>query len=111
MDYETVISEKFPKCNVEVLERDVFEPQQLAEYITDDITVYDPHMIIIYRHLIRFFVNVGCRGKIYYLENFTDDDLSEIYEKIGKLTRKMDVKITVLPESDPDRELLDVKNE
>ena len=36
MDYESIIREKFPTCNVEVIKPDVFETEQLIEYITDD---------------------------------------------------------------------------
>lgn len=109
MDYETIIQEKFPKNNVEVIQPDIFELDELAEYIADDVTVYNPHLIIIYRHLIRFLVNVNCRGKMYYLEGFSDGDLSELYAMIQKLTFKNDVKINIFPDADPDVEVLGIK--
>ena len=46
MDYETVISEKFPNCNVEVIKPDFFELEMLAEYIGDDIVVYNPRDLL-----------------------------------------------------------------
>ena len=75
MDYEAIISEKFPNCNVEVITPNLFGIEEVVEYITDDIVVYGPHSVMVYRHLIRFLVNVGERGKIYYLDGFSDDDL------------------------------------
>ena len=70
MDYEAIISEKFPNCNVEVIQPDFLELEMLVEYISDDIIVYNPHSILVYRHLFRFLVNVGEKCKIYYLEGF-----------------------------------------
>jgi lipoate synthase len=106
VDYETIISEKFPNCDVEVLTPDVFELEQLVEYISDDIVVYNPHTIMVYRHMIRFLMNVGVRGKIYYLENFSDDDLKIVHEGLLKFTWKRDVKINLFKNSNPDRDVL-----
>ena len=74
MDYEAIICEKFPNCNVEIIRPDFLEIEMLIEYITDDIIVYNPHSILVYRHMIRFLMNIGQRGKIYYLQDFSDDD-------------------------------------
>ena len=106
VDYETIISEKFPNCDVEVLTPDVFELEQLVEYISDDIVVYNPHTIMVYRHMIRFLMNVGVRGKIYYLENFSDDDLKIVHEELLKFTWRRDVKINLFKNSNPDRDVL-----
>lgn len=106
MDYETIISEKFPNCNVEVIRLDVFEIEQLIEYITDDIVVYKPFSIMVYRHMIRFLMNVGERGKIYYLEGFSDDDLKIIHGGLLKFTWKSDTKINLFKNADPDRDVL-----
>lgn len=106
VDYETIISEKFPNCDVEVLTPDVFELEQLVEYISDDIVVYNPHTIMVYRHMIRFLMNVGVRGKIYYLENFSDDDLKIVHEGLLKFTWRKDVKINLFKNSNPDRDVL-----
>ena len=106
VDYEALISEKFPTCDVEVLTPDVFELEQLVEYITDDIVVFRPHSVMIHRHLIRFLVNVGERGKIYYLNNFSDDDLGVIYAGLLKFTWKCDVKINLFKNSNPDKDVL-----
>ncbi len=106
VDYETIISEKFPKCDVEVLTPDVFELDQLVEYITDDIVVYKPHTIMVYRHMIRFLMNVNVRGKIYYLENFSDDDLKVVHEGLLKFTWRSDVKINLFKNSNPDKDVL-----
>ena len=54
MDYERVIREKFPNCDVEVIGSDVFGTEELVEYITDDIVVHNPHSIMVYGHLIRW---------------------------------------------------------
>lgn len=106
MDYEKIISEKFPTCNVEVIKPDVFEIEQLVEYITDDIVVYKPFSIMVYRHMIRFLMNVGKRGKIYYLEGFSDDDLEIIHGGLLKFTWKSDTKINLFKNADPDRDVL-----
>ncbi|WP_405283215.1 hypothetical protein [Methanobrevibacter sp.] len=106
MDYETIISEKFPTCNVEVIKPDVFEVEQLIEYITDDIVVYKPFSIMVYRHMIRFLMNVGKRGKIYYLEGFSDEDLKIIHAGLLKFTWKCDTKINLFKNADPDRDVL-----
>lgn len=106
MDYETIISEKFPNCNVEVIRPDVFEIEQLIEYITDDIVVYKPFSIMVYRHMIRFLMNVGKRGKIYYLDGFSDDDLKIIHAELLKFTWKSDTKINLFKNADPDRDVL-----
>lgn len=106
MDYETIICEKFPNCNVEVIAPDVFEIEQLVEYITDDIVVYKPFSIMVYRHMIRFLMNVGKRGKIYYLQDFSDDDLEIIHEGLLKFTWKRDVKINLFKNSNPDKDVL-----
>lgn len=109
MDYETIISEKFPNCNVEVISPDVFEVEQLIEYITDDIVVYKPFSIMVYRHMIRFLMDVGKRGKIYYLEGFSDDDLKMIHAGLLKFTWKLDTKINLFKNADPDRDVLGLK--
>lgn len=106
MDYEKIISEKYPTCNVEVIKPDVFEIEQLVEYITDDIVVYKPFSIMVYRHMIRFLMNVGKRGKIYYLEGFSDDDLEIIHGGLLKFTWKSDTKINLFKNADPDRDVL-----
>lgn len=106
MDYEALIREKFPTCDVEVLTPDIFELEQLVEYITDDIIVYKPHSVMVYRHLIRFLMNVGERGKIYYLEDFCDDDLGVIHAGLLKFTWNKNVKINLYKNSDPDMEIL-----
>lgn len=109
MDYETIISEKFPTCNVEVISPDVFEVEQLIEYITDDIVVYKPFSIMVYRHMIRFLMDVGKRGKIYYLEGFSDDDLKMIHAGLLKFTWKLDTKINLFKNANPDRDVLGLK--
>lgn len=106
VDYQTIISEKFPNCNVEVITPDVFEIEQLIEYITDDIVVYKPFSIMVYRHMIRFLMNVGEKGKIYYLDGFSDDDLKIIHAGLLKFTWKRDVKINLFKNSNPDRDVL-----
>lgn len=108
MDYETVIQEKFPNCDVEVITPDIFEIEQLIEYITDDIVVYKPFSIMVYRHLIRFLMNIGYRGKIYYLDGFSDDDLETIHGGLLKFTWRTDVKINLFKNADPDREILEL---
>ena len=109
VDYQTIISEKFPNCNVEVITPDVFEIEQLIEYITDDIVVYKPFSIMVYRHMIRFLMNVGEKGKIYYLDGFSDDDLKIIHAGLLKFTWKKDVKINLFKNSNPDRDVLGLK--
>ena len=106
MDYEAIICEKFPTCNVEVIKPDVFEINQLVEYITDDIVVYKPHSVMVYRHMIRFLMNVGERGKIYYLEGFSDEDLKIVHAGLLKFTWKSDTKINLFKNSNPDRDVL-----
>ena len=109
MDYERVIREKFPKCDVEVIGSDVFGIEQLVEYITDDIIVYNPHSILVYRHMIRFLMNIGQRGKIYYLQDFSDDDLELIHEGLLKFTWNRDTKINLFKNSNPDRDVLGIE--
>ena len=106
MDYEEIIKDKFPNCNVEVLTPDIFELENLAEYITDDILVYNTHIIFVYRHLIRFMVNVDCKGKIYYLDGFSEEDLKVIYAGLLKYAWEYDVKVNLFKNSDPDNDLL-----
>ena len=106
MDYETIIREKFPKCDVEVMTPGIFEIEQLIEYITDDIIVYEPHSIMVYRHMIRFLMNVNVRGKIYYLDGFSDDDLKLIHEGLLKFTWNKDIKINLFKNSNPDKDVL-----
>ena len=106
VDYEAIISEKFPNCNVEVIQTDFLEIEKLIEYITDDIIVYNPHSILVHRHLLRFLMNVGERGKIYYLEDFSDEDISRIHECLLKFTWGSDTKINLFKNADPDNEML-----
>ena len=106
VDYEAVIKEKFPKCDVEVITPDVFEIEMLVEYITDDIVVYKPFSVMVYRHMIRFMMNVGHRGKIYYLDGFSDDDLRIVHAGLLKFTWKSDVKINLFKNANPDRDVL-----
>ena len=106
MDYEAIISEKFPNCDVEVLTPDVFELEKLVEYITDDIIVYKPHSVMVYRHLIRFLMNVGVRGKIYYLDGFSDDDLKIVHSGLLKFTWRRNIIINLFKNADPDKEVL-----
>ena len=106
MDYETIIRDKFPTCDVEVISPDFFEIEQLIEYITDDIIVGNPHSVIVYGHMIRFLVNVGERGKIYYLQDFCDEDLDLIHQGLLKFTWGRDVKINLFKNSNPDKDVL-----
>lgn len=106
MDYETIIREKFPTCDVEVIGPDIFEVDQLIEYITDDIVVYKPHSVMVYRHLIRFLMNDDARGKIYYLDGFCDEDLKSVHAGLLKFTWTRDVKINLFKNSNPDRDVL-----
>ena len=91
---------------MQVIKPDVFEVEQLIEYITDDIVVYKPFSIMVYRHMIRFLMNVGKRGKIYYLEGFSDEDLKIIHAGLLKFTWKCDTKINLFKNADPDRDVL-----
>ncbi len=109
MDYEPIIRDKFPNYDVEVIEPDVFEMGQLIEYITDDIVVRKPYSIVVYRHLIRFLMSDDSRGKIYYLDGFSDDDLRVIHAGLLKFTWKRDVKINLFKNADPDRDVLGLK--
>lgn len=106
MDYEKIISKKFPNCNVEIIKPDFFEIEQLVEYITDDIVVYKPFSVMVYRHMIRFMMNVGERGKIYYLDGFSDDDLKIVHAGLLKFTWKSDTKINLFKNADPDKDVL-----
>ena len=106
MDYETVIREKFPKCDVEIITPDIFEIKQLIEYITDDIIIYNPHTLMVYHHMIRFLMNVGVRGKIYYLDGFSEEDINAIHESLLKFTWGKDVSINLFKNTDPDTEVL-----
>lgn len=106
MDYEAIISEKFPGYDVEVMTPDVFEMEKLVEYITDDIVVYKPYSVMVYRHLIRFLMKGNHRGKIYYLDGFSDDDLKIIHAGLLKFTWKRDVKINLFKNTNPDRDVL-----
>lgn len=106
MDYETIIRKKFPKCDVEVITPGIFETDQLIEYITDDIIVYQPHSIMVYRHMLRFLMNVNVRGKIYYLDGFSDDDIGLIHEGLLKFTWGRDIKINLFKHSNPDKDVL-----
>lgn len=106
MDYEAIISEKFPNCNVEVICPDFLELDMLIEYITDDIVVYNPHSIIVYRHMIRFLMNVGERGKIYYLDGFSDGELKAVHAGLLKFTYGRDIRINLFENSNPDRDVL-----
>lgn len=111
MDYEAIISEKFPNYDVEVITPDVFELEDLIEYITDDIVIYKPHALFVYRHMIRFMMNVGHRGKIYYLNGFSDEDLKLVHSGLLKFTWKNDVKINLFKNSNPDRDVLGLAQE
>ena len=106
MDYETIIKEKFPNCDVEVITSDIFEMEKLVEYICDDIVVYKPFSVMVSRHLIMFMMDVGKRGKIYYLDGFSDDDLKVVHAGLLKFTWKSDVKINLFKNADPDRDML-----
>ena len=106
VDYEAIILEKFPNCDVEVITPDVFEIEMLVEYITDDIVVYKPFSIMVYRHMIRFLMNVGHRGKIYYLDGFSDEDLEVIHAGLLKFTWKRDTNINLFKNSNPDKDVL-----
>ena len=106
MDYERIISEKFPNYDVEVISPDVFELEKLVEYITDDIIVFKPYSVIVYRHMIRFLMSDDKKGKIYYLENFTDEELKTLHGGLLKFTWKNDVKINLFKHSNPDRDVL-----
>mgnify|MGYP003302018696 CR=1 FL=1 len=85
---------------------DVFEIEQLVEYITDDIVVYKPFSVMVYRHMIRFLMNSDKRGKIYYLDGFSDEELEVVHAGLLKFTWKRDAKINLFKNSDPDRDVL-----
>ena len=106
VDYEAIIKKKFPNCNVEVIQPEFLAMDMLIEYITDDIIVYNPHSIMVYRHMIRFLMNVGERGKIYYLEGFSDEDLKSIHAGLLKFTYGRDISINLFKNANPDRDVL-----
>ena len=106
MDYEAIISEKFPNCDVEVITPEVFDIEMLVEYITDDIVVYKPFSVMVNRHFIRFMMNVGHRGKIYYLDGFSDKDLKIVHAGLLKFTWRSDVKINLFKNANPDKDIL-----
>lgn len=106
MDYETIVSEKFPNCDVEVITPEIFDLENLVEYITDDIIVYNPFSVMVHRNFIRFMMNVGLRGKIYYLDGFSDEELEIIHGGLLKFTWKKDVKINLFKNANPDRDIL-----
>ena len=109
MDYESIICEKFPTCDVEIITPDIFAIEYLIEYITDDILVYKPHSVIVYRHLIRFLMKDDVRGKIYYLDDFSDENIKLIHAGLLKFTWKRDVKINLFKHSNPERDVLGLK--
>ena len=106
VDYQSIISEKFPDCDVEIITPDVFSTTDLVEYITDDIVVFKPISVIVYRQLIRFVMNNGLKGKIYYLNDFSDDELKIIHAGLLKFTWKRDIKINLFKNANPDKEVL-----
>ncbi|MBQ6098368.1 MAG: hypothetical protein IJL02_00710 [Methanobrevibacter sp.] len=106
MDYEYLIHEKFPNYDVEVITQDIFETERLVEYITDDIVVYNPFSVMVSRHFIQFRMNVGLRGKIYYLDGFSDEELQTVHEGLLKFTWKSDVKINLFKNANPDKDIL-----
>ena len=106
MDYESIIREKFPNCDVEIITHDVFALDDLIEYITDDILVYKPHSIIVHRHLIRFLMKDDVRGKIYYLDDFSDEKIKLVHAGLLKFTWKRNVKINLFKYSNPERDVL-----
>jgi len=108
MDYETVIREKFPNCDVEVIAPDFFELNKLIEYITDDIIIIKPQSIIVYRHMIRFLKDASNKSKIYYLNGFSDEEIQTIHAELLKFTWKNDIKINLFKNSDPDKEVLGI---
>ncbi len=109
VDYEFVIREKFPKCEVEVLTPEIFDIEKLVEYITDDIIILKPYAIFCYRHLIRFLMKDNIGGKIYYLDNFADEELRLVHAGLLKCTWERDVKINLFKNADPDRDVLGLK--
>ena len=109
LDYESIISERFPNYDVEVITPDIFGMDDLVEYITDDIVVYKPFSVLVHRHLIRFMMNVGHKGKIYYLDGFSDDDLRIVHGGLLKFTWKRDVKINLFKNANPDKDMLGLK--
>ena len=109
VDYESIICEKFPTCDVEIITPDIFAIEYLIEYITDDILVYKPHSVIVYRHLIRFLMKDDVRGKIYYLDDFSDENIKLIHAGLLKFTWKRDVKINLFKHSNPERDVLGLK--
>ena len=106
VNYQTIISEKFPDCDVEIITPDVFSTNDLIEYITDDIVVFKPLSVMVYRHLIRFMMNANLKGKIYYLDDFSDDELKIIHAGLLKFTWKRDIKINLFKHANPDKEVL-----
>ena len=106
MDYHRIICEKFPNCKVEVIQTDFLEVEKLLEYITDDIIVYNPHSVIVYRHMIRFLMNDDAKGKIYYLKDFSDKDLEIIHAGLLKFTWESDTKINLYKNANPDKDVL-----
>ena len=54
-------------------------------------------------------MNIGQRGKIYYLQDFSDDDLELIHEGLLKFTWNRDTKINLFKNSNPDRDVLGIE--
>ena len=106
VDYQSIISEKFPDCDVEMITPDVFSTTDLVEYITDDIVVFKPISVMVYSQLIRFVMNNGLKGKTYYLNDFSDDELKIIHAGLLKFTWKRDIKINLFKNANPDKEVL-----
>lgn len=107
-EIEKVLFDKFPTSDVEIIRSGDFEIEKLIEYITDDIVVVKPKILMVYRHLIRFVVKPHSRGKIYYLADFNDDDLKLIHAGLLKYTWKSDTKIQLFKNANPEKDVLGI---
>lgn len=97
-----VLADKYPDCEIEILNASDWQLDKLIEYILDDIFVVKPYSVRCFQNMFRFMIRAdNVPDKIYYINDISDEDLKLIHAGLLKFAWKTNFNINVFKNVDP----------
>lgn len=105
-----ILQEKYPKCDIEVLNINDWELEKLIEFITDDIIIKRPYVVRCFKNMFRFMIKAKqIPDKIYYINDISDEDLALMHAGFLKFAWQTNFTINVFKDVDPIRDILKIQ--
>lgn len=102
VEVNRILSEKYPNCEIEVLNINDWDLNKLIEFITDDIIIKRPYVVRCLKNMFRFMIKAEqVPDKIYYVNDVSDEDLKLIHAEFLKFAWKTNFKINIFDDVDP----------